>query len=83
MFNVECVMEHPFVHYTLHISHDTGGGLSRNTAERVGFEPTRALRPYRFSGPAPSTSSDTSPKIFRDPHSICETASRALDYGFL
>ncbi len=28
---------------------------NKNLAERVGFEPTRALQPYRFSGPAPST----------------------------
>ena len=27
----------------------------RSRTERVGFEPTRALRPYRFSGPALST----------------------------
>ena len=29
--------------------------FERRRAERVGFEPTRALRPYRFSRPAPST----------------------------
>ncbi len=35
----------------------------QNNTERVGFEPTRLLRAYRFSGPADSTSSRTSPRI--------------------
>ena len=36
---------------------------SGRRTERVGFEPTRVLRPYRFSGPAESTSSRTSPSL--------------------
>ena len=44
---------HPHVH--IRKDHTPSLACAEIETERVGFEPTRALRPYRFSRPAPST----------------------------